>query len=159
MTRVTHPVRGAVAGLLVGIGQAVVLVSSRVLTYGTSMFLVVVGTSTGVGILWGCFGPTRTRRGRVAEPPAEDSAIHDSTFWEGRLGRRTRAEPEAPPEPKPPPTPRVAPPPQPVAIAQPKAPPKPVEAPAAEIAPPEDGEPADGPPLIRWSAPRKVRDE
>lgn len=59
--RKIHPVRGVLAGLLFGLGVAMVLVSTSVIVFGTNTPLIVVGAGAVLGGLWGGFAPARSR--------------------------------------------------------------------------------------------------
>ncbi|HEX9466926.1 MAG TPA: hypothetical protein VGA11_00820 [Acidimicrobiia bacterium] len=59
--RKIHPVRGVFAGLVLGLGAAVIMVSTSVIAFGTNAPLVVVGAGAVFGGLWGGFAPARAR--------------------------------------------------------------------------------------------------
>ena len=60
-----HPIRGALFGLLLGIGTAALLIMYAVIALGTLTPIVVIVLGVVVGVLWGMFGPAKGSR----EPP------------------------------------------------------------------------------------------
>jgi hypothetical protein len=60
--RTIHPIRGVLAGILSGLGLAVLLISLGVVTFGTNAPFVVFGVAFVVVVLWSVFGPVRRRR-------------------------------------------------------------------------------------------------
>lgn len=54
-----HPIRGALFGLLIGLGAALILIGEQVIALGTvtSIFVVVAGIA--LGLLWSVFGPAK----------------------------------------------------------------------------------------------------
>lgn len=97
-----HPVRGVLAGLLTGIGAALLLVVLSVIALGTlTPYLCIMGGAV-AGLLWALVGPTRRRRSeRVA--PSDASTKTDKV---NKRGKNKTPEPEplvwtAPPEPDP----------------------------------------------------------
>lgn len=79
-----HPIRGAVWGILFGIGLALLLAGRKVIAFGeTSSFLIVIAIGIVLGALWGQFGPARAPKGpqpvAVVEPddPLAASADDD----------------------------------------------------------------------------------
>ena len=57
-----HPIRGAIFGLLLGIGTAALLIMYAVIALGTLTPIFVIVAGIVVGILWGMFGPVKTTR-------------------------------------------------------------------------------------------------
>jgi hypothetical protein len=71
---VRHPFRGALAGLLLGIGLALVLFSFSVIALGTLAPLVVIGLGVVVGVVLALVVPARGASAAPADavpPPAE----------------------------------------------------------------------------------------
>jgi len=68
-TRKGHPVKGAIAGLLLGLSVSLfLLIFSLWVVKNLEWYAIVVGAGVVVGILWGLYGPRR-RRKRPAGPP------------------------------------------------------------------------------------------
>jgi len=65
-----HPIRGALWGLLGGIGVALILINFAVIALGTMMPWIVIGVFIVLGILWGMFAPAKKPKG---DPPASAS--------------------------------------------------------------------------------------
>jgi hypothetical protein len=57
-----HPVRGAIWGLILGLGLAIYLIMFKVITIGAVIPIVVIVLSIGAGIAWGKFAPPRPKR-------------------------------------------------------------------------------------------------
>jgi hypothetical protein len=57
-----YPVRGALWGLLLGVGLAIYLIMFKVVTIGPVIPIVVIVLSIGAGIAWGKFAPPRSKR-------------------------------------------------------------------------------------------------
>ena len=67
MKRKRHPIRGFFAGVLVGLGVAILLLIYGKLTTSSGWpALAIVGAFAVIGILAGLFGPTRGRRSATA---------------------------------------------------------------------------------------------
>jgi hypothetical protein len=58
-----HPIRGAIYGLLFGIGLALVLMVFKVLALSVPMILILGVVFLVLGALWGRFAPVRTPKG------------------------------------------------------------------------------------------------
>lgn len=56
-----HPIRGAIFGLLTGLGLAIYLIIFKVITLGLVTPIVVIVASVVLGALWGRFAPARRR--------------------------------------------------------------------------------------------------
>jgi hypothetical protein len=54
-----HPIRGAVWGLLLGIGVAIYLFIFRIVELSSTTFWIVVLVCIVLGVLWGRFGPAK----------------------------------------------------------------------------------------------------
>jgi hypothetical protein len=63
--RTIHPIRGALAGILFGLGLTILLISLGVVTFGTNAPFVVFGVAVVAVVLWSIFGPVRRRRARA----------------------------------------------------------------------------------------------
>lgn len=65
------PIAGALSGLALGLGIALVLVGRSVIAFGTLPVVIVPAVCLLLGIAWGLFGPVRRRPGspaNLAEP-------------------------------------------------------------------------------------------
>ncbi|MEX0663788.1 MAG: hypothetical protein WD598_03330 [Acidimicrobiia bacterium] len=58
-----YPIRGLFAGLLGGLGVAVLLVLNSVVTMGTNTPYIIIAVFVILGVLWAMFGPVRQRKG------------------------------------------------------------------------------------------------
>lgn len=54
-----HPIRGAIYGLILGIGLALLLVAFAVITIQFAIPVIVIILATVLGGVWGRFGPPR----------------------------------------------------------------------------------------------------
>jgi len=61
-----YPIRGLFAGLLGGLGVAVLLVLNSVVTMGTNTPYIIIVVFVILGVLWAMFGPVRQRKGGPA---------------------------------------------------------------------------------------------
>lgn len=57
--RKTHPIRGALWGLLTGLGLAIVLIVTRVVTIGWVPLILSLLIGTAVSLVWSLFGPAK----------------------------------------------------------------------------------------------------
>lgn len=84
-----HPIRGALWGLMMGLGVALILINFAVIALGTWMPWIVVGVFIVLGVLWGLFAPAKKPKAEPApatlpvdesEPaaPAEEPAADDT---------------------------------------------------------------------------------
>jgi hypothetical protein len=71
-----HPIRGAIYGLLMGLGLALVLMVYKVLALSVPMILVLGVVFLVLGGLWGRFAPVRSPKGTQPTTTAPASA-HD----------------------------------------------------------------------------------
>jgi hypothetical protein len=80
-TTTTHPIRGALWGLVLGVGLALVLVITKVIYLDLVPILVVLAATVVVGILWGQFAPATPPKGpepvRVEQIHARESTRFD----------------------------------------------------------------------------------
>jgi hypothetical protein len=95
-----HPIRGAVYGLLFGLGLALVLMVFKVLALSVPMMIVLGLLFLVLGGVWGRFAPPRRAKN---PPPAERTTIT------GAPQMTTAAPTEAPTPPMAPPQPPAAP--------------------------------------------------
>jgi membrane associated rhomboid family serine protease len=58
------PIAGALSGLALGLGLALLLVGREMIAFGTLPVIILPVVFLLLGILWGLFGPARSRRGR-----------------------------------------------------------------------------------------------
>ncbi len=56
-----HPIRGALFGLLLGLGLAVYLILFKVISLGLVVPIFVIALSVVAGAAWGRFAPARTK--------------------------------------------------------------------------------------------------
>jgi hypothetical protein len=101
----THPIRGALWGLVLGIGLAFVLVFTTVIYLSLVPMLIVIAAAVVVGVLWGQFAPAKPPKEpepvRVEQKPApESSRFDDFTDTEAPTVTTSRAD-EMPPPPPP----------------------------------------------------------
>jgi Na+/citrate or Na+/malate symporter len=75
LVKKTHPVRGILWGLMMGLGLAVVLVLTKVIPLALAPMLIVLLLGTVVGALWSIFGPAK----HAKDAPAESSAVPAET--------------------------------------------------------------------------------
>lgn len=77
----THPFRGALWGLMLGVGLALVLVLTTVIYLSLVPILIVIAAAIVVGILWGQFAPAKPPKDpepvRVEQTPAPESSRFD----------------------------------------------------------------------------------
>ncbi len=59
LVKKTHPVRGVLWGLLMGLGLSIVLVLTKVIPLALGPMLIVLVLGTAVGTLWSIFGPAK----------------------------------------------------------------------------------------------------
>lgn len=60
--RQTHPVRGVIWGLLLGLGLALVAIVTRTVVLGWIPVVLLVVVGTAVGLAWGLFGPAKAAK-------------------------------------------------------------------------------------------------
>ena len=104
LVKKTHPVRGILWGLMMGVGLSIVLVLTKVIPLALAPMLVVLVLGTVVGTLWSIFGPAKHPKDVVdatshvvaeAAVPAAETASTDTTATDTT---------EPPPIPEAPPT-------------------------------------------------------
>ncbi|MDH3470102.1 MAG: hypothetical protein OEM94_02170 [Acidimicrobiia bacterium] len=81
-----HPIRGAIFGLLLGIGTAALLIMYAVIALGTLTPIFVIVAGIVVGILWGMFGPVKTTR---ELPPSRLRTMPEAKTAPGASQRRS----------------------------------------------------------------------
>jgi len=70
----SHPIKGAVGGLFLGLGLSLLLLIFSIwVVKDFTPYYILIGACVVVGILWGLFGPAR-RRKRSAAGPATGTA-------------------------------------------------------------------------------------
>ena len=73
-----HPIRGFFAGLLLGLGVALLGVVTATIALGTIPPYICIVVGIVVGVAWAMFGPTRSRGGGGA-PAMADASTSTST--------------------------------------------------------------------------------
>lgn len=76
----THPIRGFFWGLVFGIGLALVLVITTVISLSLVNLIIVVVAGLVLGVAWGLFGPAKAPKGEPpssAVPPPPTSRFDD----------------------------------------------------------------------------------
>jgi hypothetical protein len=82
LVKKTHPVRGILWGLMMGLGLSIVLVLTKVIPFALVPMLIVLVLGTAVGALWSIFGPARQPKDVPAEatsPVVDEAAAVDDT--------------------------------------------------------------------------------
>ena len=114
-----YPIRGLFAGLLAGLGVAVLLILNSVVTMGTMTPYIIIVVFVILGVLWAMFGPVRQRKGdpapaRAGGPTSGAGPMPDAAGWYSFPGLAERYRkygwywiPEIRPEPTPAPTPTI----------------------------------------------------
>jgi hypothetical protein len=69
-----HPIRGAVYGLLFGVGLALVLMVFKVLALSVPLILVLAVVFLVLGALWGRFAPVRAPKGAAPDAAMQQPA-------------------------------------------------------------------------------------
>jgi hypothetical protein len=82
LVKKTHPVRGILWGLMMGLGLSIVLVLTKVIPLALGPMLIVLVLGTAAGTVWSIFGPAK-RPTPVPEettnPVADEAAAVDET--------------------------------------------------------------------------------
>ena len=92
-----HPVRGVLAGLLTGIGAALLLVVFSVIALGTLTPYLCIVAGALAGVVWSVFGPTRRRRRGSTSVAATDTQTNSKTKTEKvKNGRKDKAREPTP---------------------------------------------------------------
>jgi hypothetical protein len=104
LSKKTHPIRGALWGLMLGIGLAFVLVFTKVIYLSLVPILIVILAAIVVGILWGQFAPAKPPKDpepvRVEQTPApESSRFDDFTDTDAAIDAAPTDESVRPPPP------------------------------------------------------------
>jgi len=75
-TRKGHPVKGAIAGLLLGLSVSLfLLIFSLWVVKSLEWYAIVVGAGIIIGILWGLYGPARRRKESAAPAVRQPAAV------------------------------------------------------------------------------------
>jgi len=59
LVKKTHPVRGVLWGLMMGLGLSIVLVLTKVIPFALAPMLIVLVLGTVIGTVWSIFGPAK----------------------------------------------------------------------------------------------------
>lgn len=86
-----RPIRGALWGLLLGIGVTALLIMYSVIAVGTLTPWVVLLAFIVLGVLWGLFGPAKRTRDL---PPSRVHAVPTATTAPGKASREADASSE-----------------------------------------------------------------
>ena len=86
-----RPIRGALWGLLLGIGATALLMMYSVIALGTLTPWLVLAGFVVLGILWGLFGPAKRTRDL---PPSRVRSVPEATTAPGRAGETKAAATE-----------------------------------------------------------------
>jgi hypothetical protein len=78
-----HPIRGALWGILMGIGVYLLLGGMKVIAFGESgMFAIILAISVVANVLWGLFGPAKAAKPPKGWTPAEPApAVAFADTW------------------------------------------------------------------------------
>jgi hypothetical protein len=82
LVKKTHPVRGILWGLMMGLGLSIVLVLTKVIPLALGPMLIVLVLGTIVGTLWSIFGPAKRPKDVPSEattPVVDEAATVDET--------------------------------------------------------------------------------
>ncbi|MBT8216150.1 MAG: hypothetical protein HKN74_08405 [Acidimicrobiia bacterium] len=77
LVKQTHPIRGALWGLMLGLGLAIVLVVTTVIELNLAQIILAVIVGMAIGVGWSLFGPARRPRGGAAPPPLQSERLAD----------------------------------------------------------------------------------
>lgn len=81
-----RPIRGALWGLLLGIGATALLIMYSVIAVGTLTLWVVLLAFIVLGVLWGLFGPAKRTRDL---PPSQVRSVPSATTLPGQASQET----------------------------------------------------------------------
>ena len=104
-----HPIRGAVYGLLFGLGLALVLMVFKVLGLSLPLMIVLGLVFLVLGAVWGRFAPPRATKEPPPERPRITGTPRTTTLETPATPTTASTEPPPPPPPGAPPQPRAAP--------------------------------------------------
>ena len=93
LVKKTHPIRGLLWGIPLGLGLAVVLVVTTVIPLELAQMAIVVVAAMVLGLLWGLFGPARTPRG--ASPAVTVADLEETQESTGDLHDSASGLPES----------------------------------------------------------------
>jgi hypothetical protein len=88
-----HPIRGFFWGLLTGLGLALVLVVSKVITLSITSIVVTIVVVALLSTIWGLVGPAKKAQGPIPVTITQTPAPPPSRFDDFTDGPRTPAEP------------------------------------------------------------------
>lgn len=69
-----HPVRGALYGIVLGLGLALVAIGRKLVTLDSIMPLVIVVVGIVIGVLWSMLGPAKNPKAPAPPEASADSA-------------------------------------------------------------------------------------
>ena len=73
LVKKTHPVRGLLWGLMMGLGLSIVLVLTGIIPLALTQVLVVLALGTVAGTLWSIFGPAKRPKDGPMHPGVQTS--------------------------------------------------------------------------------------
>jgi hypothetical protein len=82
LVKKTHPVRGILWGLMMGLGLSIVLVLTKVIPLALGPMLIVLVLGTAAGTVWSIFGPAKQPRHvpeETTNPVVDEAAAVDET--------------------------------------------------------------------------------
>lgn len=68
-SRRRHPIRGALWGVMLGIGAALLLIGQKLIAFGTLGPIIVLVVGIAVGVLWSMFAPSKAPKGPAPMRP------------------------------------------------------------------------------------------
>jgi hypothetical protein len=74
LVKTTHPVRGILWGLMMGVGLSIVLVLTKVIPLALAPLLIVLLLGTAAGTLWSIFGPAKRPKDAPVAPETAATA-------------------------------------------------------------------------------------
>ena len=82
LVKKTHPIRGILWGLMMGLGLSIVLVLTKVIPLALGPMLIVLVLGTAAGTVWSIFGPAKRPKhlpDEATHPIVDEAATVDET--------------------------------------------------------------------------------